>query len=254
MKILVTGSEGHLGSYIIPILEREGHTVNRLDLPLSVTSVDDLRNFEDSDVCIHLAGLKYADRAELAPVQTVDVNVLGTWNVCEVFGNRVITASTCKAADPETVYGASKLIAERITLSAGGKVIRLVNVLGSVGSVTEIWGQIPPGDPLPVCDASRLFMSRETAGQLFIDAIGWPAGRYATTASTQMLMDEVAEKLYPGRATTRIPLRRGDRRCERLLAACEVSTPFGPDVIRIEGLHDPDPTLRQALAETTEGW
>ena len=51
----------------------------------------------------------------------------------------MIFASTCKAADPITSYGASKLICERIILNSGGTVVRFVNVFDTSHSVTKIW-------------------------------------------------------------------------------------------------------------------
>lgn len=249
MLILVTGASGHLGSRICPLLDAAGHDVMRFDLPLDVCSPNTLRNFRSAEAVIHLAGMKFADRGEVAPISAVDVNVHGTWNVCELFGNRVILASTCKAADPETVYGCSKLIAERITLEAGGRVIRLVNVLGSAGSVTDIWGRVPSEEPLPVCDATRLFMDSDSAADLFVRSLKWGTGRYAPEHTQARHMDEIARMLHPCRPTVRVPLRRGDRQVERLLAACEVASPHESGVVRITGVHDPsDAYLREVYA------
>jgi UDP-N-acetylglucosamine 4,6-dehydratase/5-epimerase len=240
MIVLVTGSDGHLAGHVIPLLKQRGHNVCRMDLPdYDVTDLAAFRRFVGADACIHLAGLKYADRAELDPLPTVDVNVRGTANVVAVFGARCVVASTCKAADPETVYGASKLIAERIALEAGARVVRLVNVLGSPGSVTDIWAQVPPDEPLPVCDATRLFMEPDHAAQMFVAAPRWPAGRYGPAGVSRARMIDVAQWLHPGRQMEWIPLRRGDRREERLLAECEQAATWDPGVVRITSQHDP---------------
>jgi FlaA1/EpsC-like NDP-sugar epimerase len=244
MIVLVTGSNGHLARHVIPLLEQAGHTVQRMDLPdHDITDLAAFRPFADADACIHLAGLKYADRAELNPLPTVNVNVHGTANVVKAFGPRCVVASTCKAADPETVYGASKLIAERIALEAGAKVVRLVNVLGSPGSVTDIWAQVPDDEPLPVCDATRLFIETDTAARLFVDALDWPTGRYGPAGVRRRLMVEVASAMHPDRDLGWIPLRRGDRREERLLAACERGEMWEPGVVRITGQHDPTTSI-----------
>jgi FlaA1/EpsC-like NDP-sugar epimerase len=240
--VLVTGSDGHLAGYVIPLLKQRGHKVCRMDLPdHDVTDLAAFRRFVGADACIHLAGLKYADRAELDPLPTVDVNVRGTANVVAVFGARCVVASTCKAADPETVYGASKLIAERIALEAGARVVRLVNVLGSPGSVTDIWAQVSPDEPLPVCDATRLCIFPDYAARLFVDVLDWPTGRYAPSGPTVRVthMDDIAARLYPGRDLMRVSLRRGDRQHERLTAACESVEQWAPGVVRITGQHDP---------------
>lgn len=223
MKILVTGSSGHLASFVTPKLVERGHVVFPYDLPDG-----DVRDFtalykqsQMVDVCVHLAGLKYATSAESSPLPTVDVNVNGTANVVSAFHDRVVLASTCKAADPETVYGCSKLIAERLVLGAGGRVCRLVNVLGSPGSVTDIWNAIPEADPIPVCKARRMFIGPDEAASLICDAILWPVGRYAPENPRLRTMDQIAEEVHPGRPTIEIPLRRGDRQDERLFSNCE---------------------------------
>lgn len=241
MKILVTGSSGHLARYVIPLLRGVGHDITEFDLPdhTVLDPADILRAGVGTDFCIHLAGLKYADMAELAPLPTVDVNVWGTANVAQVFGQNMVLASTCKAADPETVYGCSKLIAERLVLDAGGRVARLVNVLGSVGSVTEIWDAIPDAEPLPVCDATRLFIENGEASKLIVDCLEWPPGRYGPRNARERHMSAVAGTLYPHREQLNIPLRRGDRKKERLLAACEHAVFWTPTSVRIVGTHDP---------------
>lgn len=241
MKILLTGSDGHLAQHLAPRLEDQGHHVTPYDLPHG-----DVRNHarlhqygRTHDLCIHLAGLKYAPEAEPDPIPTVNANITGTHNVCQAFGTRVIAASTCKAADPETVYGATKLIAERIVLQHAGRIIRLVNVLGSPGSVTTIWASFPTGEPIPVMDCTRLFISVDRATSLFLDAIDWPTGRYGPHDARRSHMSDVAALLYPNRPTVMVARRRGDRQHERLLATCEAHEPWEPGVTRITGPHDP---------------
>lgn len=239
MRVLVTGADGFIGRRVLPVLWDLGHETVAFDLPDGdVRDVAALRRYADCAACIHLAGLKYATTSELDPLPTVDVNVTGTANVCAVFGGRAVIASTCKAADPETVYGASKLLAERVGLLAGARVVRLVNVLGSSGSVTEIWDRVPAGSPLPVCDATRLFMTADQAAELFVSALEWPTGRYGPRDARHLHIDELAAELHPGRETVRIPLRRGDRRHERLLADCEHDSAWSDRVVSITAVHD----------------
>lgn len=240
MRVFVTGSSGHLARSVIPLLQEQGHEIGFCDLPEG--DVRDLEMLRDAagvfDMCIHLAGMKYADRGELEPLDAVEVNVMGTANVVEAFGPNVVLTSTCKAADPETVYGASKLIAERLVLSAGGRVVRLVNVLGSVGSVTDIWAQVPDDEALPVCNATRLFISPEVAAEMIVNALDFPSGRYGPAHYRVALMTQIARDLYPQRAIRLVPLRRGDRRHERLAAACETVELWNDDMLRIVGQHD----------------
>lgn len=240
-RILVTGSSGHLAKYVLPRLRDGGHKPVLFDLPeRDILRPAHLRQAAlRTDACVHLAGMKYADRAEHDPLQAVGINVQGTANIIRTFGPHAVIASTCKAADPETVYGCSKLIAERIALQAHAKVVRFVNVLGSAGSVTDIWDAIPQDDPLPVCAATRLFMTPEHAADLIVKALDWPTGRYAPRDIQPCRVLDIAMELHPGRQTIHIPLRRGDREHERLLAACEQSEPWDDSTVRIHGQHDP---------------
>ena len=69
--------------------------------------------------------------------------------------------------------GATKRVAEEIVLASGGTVLRLGNILGSSGSVTEVFaGQIAQGGPLTVTDpgARRYFLTMDEAVNLLLHA------------------------------------------------------------------------------------
>lgn len=228
-RLLITGNEGFLGSRISYAAERLGYDVSGCDISDDIL---DPRFRTDADVAIHLAANKHAPLGEEHPAEVADLNIRGTQAVVDRVG-RVILASTCKAADPCTAYGASKLIAERIVLNAGGSVVRLVNVLGSSGSVTEIWGELPEDVPLPVTDTERFFISPEQAIQAFLDVLDLPPGRYAPRVESTRKMTDVAAELYPGREQNLCPLRRGDRPVERLLNEYEIASPVSDSLVRI---------------------
>lgn len=233
MKILLTGSDGFLGQRVRTVLENRGDQVVGCDVDDDILSREWARwaEGEHFDYCIHLAAHKYATSAEEIPEEVAELNITGTANVVDVAGCPVILASTCKAADPCTVYGASKLIAERIVLNAGGTVVRLVNVLGSVGSVVPIWDAMD--GPLPVTDCKRMWITPERAVRLFVQALDMRPGRYAPSDYGWATPAELARDLHPGRATVRAPLRRGDRPVERLVGEYERSEPVGTGMVRI---------------------
>ena len=62
------------------------------------------------DLIFHLAADKRATTGEELPAEVSMQNILSTRNVCRLKFKKIIFASTCKAADPITSYGASKLI------------------------------------------------------------------------------------------------------------------------------------------------
>jgi FlaA1/EpsC-like NDP-sugar epimerase len=230
MKVTVTGSDGFLGRRIMGLLERAGAVTDGYDLPRSVLDPDVTAGM-DADWCLHLAAHKYATTAEEIPASVAALNIAGTQNVCDAFGPRVVLVSTCKAADPMTVYGASKMIAERIVLNAGGRVIRLVNVLGSVGSVIPLWDA--QDGPMAVTTCERMWMTPEEAVRSIVAPIGWPTGRYALDVGDPEPVAALARRVFPGRDIVMRAPRRGDRVRERLVAEYETASEWIDGVLRI---------------------
>ena len=138
------------------------------------------------DVVFHAAALKHVALNEYSPFESVKTNVIGTKNVLEAaLANKIetfINISTDKAANPTSTMGASKLLAERLTVGANyfkGKAktvfssVRFGNVLNSSGSVVPIFmDQIKKGKPVTVTDKRmvRYFMTIEGAVSLILKA------------------------------------------------------------------------------------
>jgi FlaA1/EpsC-like NDP-sugar epimerase len=228
VRVLVTGSDGYLGRMVCRLLTMRGHTPIGFDLPQDVLT----HTIPEADACIHLAANKYATHAEENPAETAHLNIAGTQRIVQHIP-RTVLASTCKAAAPITSYGASKLIAERITLNAGGSVVRLVNVLGSTGSVTDIWDATPKGQPLPVTNCKRMFITPGQAARLLTTALTLDPGRYGPRLVKHHTPRELANLLHPGRDTVTVPLRFGDRPVEQLTNEWETTVPVTPHTVRI---------------------
>ncbi len=105
----------------------------------------------DVNIVIHAAALKHVPSSEYNPFETIKTNVMGTQNVIEscIKNNveKLITLSTDKASSPINLYGATKLLADKMTVAAEnfkGKaklvssVVRYGNVLASRGSIVPI--------------------------------------------------------------------------------------------------------------------
>ncbi len=101
---------------------------------------------EDVDIVVHAAALKQVPASEYNPFEFIKTNVLGTQNVIDASHktnvSRVISLSTDKASSPVNLYGATKLTADKITISANNfspstkySVARYGNVFGSRGSL-----------------------------------------------------------------------------------------------------------------------
>lgn len=191
----------------------------------------------DPTLIYHLAGAKHAPEGEQDPSHIAHVNIIGTANIIDM-GIPTVLASTCKAADPETAYGASKLIAERIVLNAGGWIARFYNVVETSGNVFTIWANTPTSQPLPVMDCWRYFISLEDAIYLIRLLPELPPGRYTIPPGEPVYIPELAARLYPDRDLIEVPRRRGDRYREPLHATSETIDDAGA-VWRIESPHDP---------------
>jgi len=107
---------------------------------------------EEIDIVIHVAALKQIDTGEYNPFEFIKTNIYGTQNVieCAMRHNidQVLLISTDKAVNPINLYGATKLCAEKLIISANNyrghkktqfKYVRYGNVWGSRGSVLDTW-------------------------------------------------------------------------------------------------------------------
>jgi nucleoside-diphosphate-sugar epimerase/sugar phosphate isomerase/epimerase len=119
------------------------------------------------DVVFHLAAYKHVDWAEVYPEEFVDTNLHGSWNVlraAEKAGvERVVVASTDKAAMAASFYGRTKRFMEQLTAFAAHRAgahraaVRFVNVLGSAGSASDLFmRQARAGVPLTVTDTGMV--------------------------------------------------------------------------------------------------
>jgi FlaA1/EpsC-like NDP-sugar epimerase len=247
-RILITGAQGSIGSAAAEILRGTAEVIETDkhvgDPALDVRVESDVKAVlaeTRPDVILHLAAAKSAPEGERDPMAALEINVIGTRNVLSHApeGCRVVTASTCKSCEPETAYGASKLVAERVTLNAGGSVARFYNVVESSGNVFEIWDGVPSGQPLLVTPCRRYFISLAEAVSLVIWTAILPPARYGFDPGNSRQMRDVAGDLYPGRALQSVPPRRGDRIAEPLAARHEqVEQDAVPGLLRIVGAHD----------------
>ena len=204
--ILVTGGVGSIGSKIVRrVSEYEPSAVRVLDnnetglfdlkqelqsekIRLFVGDVKDKerlrRAIEDVDVVFHAAALKHVPLCEYNPFEAVKTNVVGTQNLIDVAMDeeveKFITISTDKAVNPANVMGATKLLAERLTVSANFykgerktafSCVRFGNVLDTRGSVIPLFRkQIQNGGPLTITDLNmtRFMMSIPKAVELVL--------------------------------------------------------------------------------------
>lgn len=209
--VLVTGAGGSIGSELAQQVHRLGPTklvlLDRDESALHATQLriygsglldsDDivLCDIRDVDalrlvferhrpeVVFHAAALKHLPMLERFPAEGWKTNVVGSLNVLQCAADagvrHFVNISTDKAADPSSVLGRTKLLAERLTswfatdLDRPYVSVRFGNVLGSRGSVLYTFrAQIERGGPVTVThpDVTRFFMTIPEACELVLQA------------------------------------------------------------------------------------
>ncbi len=202
-------------------------------------------HLRDIDTVIHLAALKRVDLCEVECRETVETNVIGTLNLLNSFqGETFILMSTDKAVEPANCYGATKMIAERLIMERAAKfpsarymIVRSGNVIGSTGSVMDIWQhQIKERNEITIThpDMMRFYTSVEGVVRLYIAVLekGESGKIYFTPQGEAVVIGEMARramKLY-GNENTRmryIGLRPGERMTEKMRSLSEGNTVAG---------------------------
>jgi len=137
------------------------------------------RAMENVDYVIHTAALKHVPICEYNPMEAVNTNVIGAMNVIDTALDcgveKALNVSSDKAVNPINLYGATKLVAEKLFSDAnvyGGMFssVRLGNLEGSRGSIGE---KIARGETLKVTDPNmtRLFIQLDEAARFCIDVL-----------------------------------------------------------------------------------
>jgi FlaA1/EpsC-like NDP-sugar epimerase len=163
-------------------------------------------------VVFHAAAYKHVAMMEANPLEAVRNNTLGTRVVADVAAEygakRFVLVSTDKAANPKTVMGQSKALAEWIVETWGHRegvttrfvAVRFGNVLGSSGSVVPIFRrQIARGGPVTVThpEMTRFFMTITEAVQLIVQAgaIGGRGQVYVLDMGEPVRIVDLAENM-----------------------------------------------------------
>jgi FlaA1/EpsC-like NDP-sugar epimerase len=268
-RVLVTGAGGSIGSELCRQLARfaptalimldrdesglhavqlsiDGHAL--LDSPNLVLAdirdaqrIDEVFLWHRPHVVFHAAALKHLPLLEGAPAEAWKTNIVGTQNVLDAAQRagveRFVNISTDKAADPISVLGYSKRIAERLTADAAHTntgtfvSVRFGNVLGSRGSVLVTFrAQALAGGPITVThrDVTRFLMTVEeavrltlvaaaigTSGEVLVLDMGEPVRILDVAERFAHQQDPPLEIVYTG-------LRPGEKLHEDLFATGEV--------------------------------
>ena len=210
--VLITGAGGSIGSEVVHqvatygpkrliVLDREETLLHEISLqvPQAEPVLADITDEErvdqvfytyQPDVVLHIAAQKHVPMLERFPLEAVRTNVLGTWLVAKAAAEHGCTKltliSTDKAAEPYSVMGATKRVAEQIVFEVGRRydrqfvAVRFGNVLGTRGSVIPTFlRQILDGGPVTVTspEMTRYFMTVHESVSLVLQAGAMAARR-----------------------------------------------------------------------------
>ena len=275
-SILVTGAGGSIGSALsmslaflrprqLVLLDASEQALYRLQILLDNAGLlthtrlilGDCSNsallediLEPQQLIFHAAAYKHVPLLEQHPLEAIANNTLATLTLAESASRagaaRIVLLSTDKAAAPASILGATKRVAERIVLAHDGIALRLANVLGTEGSVSETFArQIAAGVPIAITarDAERYFLTcAEAVDLLLASAIAAPArSLLAPQLSEQHRIAELA-RFLSDRLSTRYSqsiaftgLRPGDKLREVFWSTGEQPSPSGiPGLIQIQ--------------------
>ncbi|MBI4687493.1 MAG: polysaccharide biosynthesis protein [Nitrospirae bacterium] len=288
--VLVTGAGGSIGSELcrqlrgygpsnLILFDRYENTLFKIDLELrqakstngkkhprtitpvigdicDQTTLEHVFSQYKPQVVFHAAAHKHVPLMEYNPIEAVKNNIFGTKNLIDITARynveSFVMISTDKAVNPVSIMGATKRIAELLTISknasSGTKftTVRFGNVLGSNGSVVSVFReQLKMGGPLTVThpDIKRFFMLIPEAVQLVLTAASLGKGGeiFVLDMGEQIKIIDLAENMI--RLAGFIPneeikieysgLRPGEKLYEELLDTSETLIPTFHEKIRI---------------------
>jgi UDP-N-acetylglucosamine 4,6-dehydratase (inverting) len=187
------------------------------------------RAFKGVDFIIHAAAMKQVPACEYNPFEAIKTNIHGAQNIvdaaldCSV--KKVIALSTDKAVNPINLYGGTKLVSDKLFISANAyrgdegtifSVVRYGNVSGSRGSVIPFFRDLLNNSTtaLPITDArmTRFWMTLDDAVELVVKALEESKGgeTYVYKNPSYKITD-IAEAMNPNGEIEVVGIREGEK-------------------------------------------
>ncbi|MGE0078209.1 MAG: UDP-N-acetylglucosamine 4,6-dehydratase (inverting) [Bacteroidales bacterium] len=259
-SILITGGTGSFGKKFTEVILKRYPDVKRL----VIYSRDELKQFEmsqlypedkfpqvrffigdvrdgarfkraceDIDVIIHAAALKQVPAAEYNPDECIKTNIGGAQNIIDAAlatnVKVVVALSTDKAAAPVNLYGATKLVSDKLFIAANnikGKrdlrfsAVRYGNVMGSRGSVIPFFREKAKEGVLPIThrDMTRFNISLEDG----VDMVLWAienalGGEIFVPKIPSYNIETVAKAVAPNAKLIDVGIRPGEKLHEEMI-------------------------------------
>jgi UDP-N-acetylglucosamine 4,6-dehydratase len=192
------------------------------------------RAFDGVDLVVHAAALKQVPTAEYNPFEAIKTNIHGAQNVIDAALDRqverVIALSTDKASSPINLYGATKLVSDKLFVAAnayaGSKptrfaVVRYGNVVGSRGSVIPHFARLAPTGVLPITDErmTRFWITLDRGVDFVIAMLGeMHGGELFVPKIPSMRIVDLARALAPEAHFDVVGIRPGEKLHEQMIS------------------------------------
>lgn len=257
-RVLITGGTGSFGKHFVARLlaqskaraivifsrdelkqsELQAHYPNEPRLRYFLGDVRDAdrlrRAFDGVDYVVHAAAIKQIPAAEYNPFEAVKTNVLGAQNIIDAAIDkgvkRVVALSTDKASSPVNLYGATKLVSDKLFVAgnayAGARdtrfaVVRYGNVMGSRGSVIPFFKKLAKAGKLPITDVrmTRFWITLDQAVDLVLTAFGeMHGGEIFVPKIPSMRLVDLAHAIVPEAELDVIGIRPGEKLHEEMIS------------------------------------
>jgi UDP-N-acetylglucosamine 4,6-dehydratase len=194
-----------------------------------------LRAFDGIDVVVHAAALKQVPTLEYNPFEAVKTNINGAQNVIDAAIDRgvrrVVALSTDKASSPINLYGATKLVGDKLFIDAnayaGAKetrfsVVRYGNVMNSRGSVVPLFRRLAADGVLPITDQrmTRFFITLDESVEFVLGrARDMAGGELFVPKLPSVRVSDLARAIAPDAELRVVGIRAGEKLHEELIGA-----------------------------------
>jgi UDP-N-acetylglucosamine 4,6-dehydratase len=219
-----------------------------------VRDVDRMRRAMNGvDVVVHAAALKQVPACEYNPIEAVRTNVDGARNVIDAALDakvkRVLALSTDKAVNPANLYGATKLVAEKLFVQANAyagagetrfSCVRYGNVVGSRGSVIPLFLQQRKTGTVTVTDPrmTRFWLTLEQGVKFVVRAIQeMHGGEVFVPKIRSMNIMDLIKVIAPDCKVETVGIRPGEKLHEALLGEDESAR-----AIELDGMYVVQPS------------
>jgi UDP-N-acetylglucosamine 4,6-dehydratase (inverting) len=192
------------------------------------------RALDGIDYVVHAAATKIVPTAEYNPFECVKTNVIGAMNLIDACIDqgvkRVVALSTDKASSPCNLYGATKLVSDKLFIAGNSysgeqnarfSVVRYGNVMGSRGSVIPFFmtqvdkGVLPITDPCMTRFMITLEQGVDLVWHAFDDMVG---GEIYVKKIPSMKITDIAQAVSPSAQQEVVGIRPGEKMHEQMIS------------------------------------